>query len=103
MCKYYCFQPQGGCTLLLDYCVCTWPHAELRIVNSGHAIWIFALCLSVIFFFRTDKGNRMGLPIQMFQRPILAFISFLYISSVLFQVDSTRSNEEFTHRFYSRT
>ena len=73
------------------------------IVNSGHAIPIFALCRSVSIFFRTEKSDRMSIPIQMFQRPIIAFISFLYISSVLFEADSTRSNEEFTHRFYSRT
>ena len=77
-----------------------------RIVNR--AISIFALCRSVSNVFRTGKGNRMGTPMQMFfllffQLPILAFISFLYIISVLFQMDSTRSNEQFTHRFYSRT
>ena len=103
MFEHYCFQPQGSCTLFLDYCVCTWPLAELWIVNSRHAISIFAFVGQLAFFFRTDKGDRMGIPIQMFQRPILAFTSYLYISPVLFEVDSTLSNEEFTHRFYLRT
>ena len=72
-------------------------------MNSRHAISIFAFVGQLAFFFRTDKGDRMGIPIQMFQRPILAFTSYLYISPVLFEVDSTLSNEEFTHRFYLRT
>ena len=68
----------------------------------------FALCRSVSIVFRKGKDNRIGIPIQMFfllffQLLVLAFISFLYIISVLFQVDSTLSNEQFTHRFYSRT
>ena len=56
MFQHYCFQPQGSYTLFLDYCVCTWPLAELWIVNSGPAISLFAICRSVSTFFQQTKA-----------------------------------------------